>query len=291
MIKIENLTKSYDGNVVIKECNAIIKEGSINGLIGENGAGKSTLLRLLAGVLTPDSGNITIDDQKIYENPEVKGKIFFLSDEPFYGKTASLKNLCTLYSSFFKSFTKEEFKKHLARYRVDIDKPLSSFSKGMRRKSYIAAALASKADIILIDEAFDGLDPYSRQLFKKDIIDLISENPNTTVVIASHSLRELEDICDSYCLVDNGSISEEFMSKRESNLIKIRLAFAEEISFDASSLKPLMEKNDGRFKTLVVEASEEEARSFIEPYNPVVMDIAPLSLEEAFIYNKEREML
>lgn len=291
MIKIENLTKSYDGTIVIKDCNAIIKEGSINGLIGENGAGKSTLLRMLAGVLTPDSGTITVDDEPIYENPEVKGKIFFLSDEPFYGKTASLKNLCTLYSSFFDGFTKEEFKKHLTRYKINIDKPLNSFSKGMRRKSYICAALASKADIILIDEAFDGLDPYSRQMFKKDIIELISLNPKTTVVIASHSLRELEDICDSYCLVDNGSISEEFMSKRESNLLKVRLAFAEEINYDASSLKPLMENKDGRFVTLIAEASEEEIRNFFESLKPIVMDISPLSLEEAFIYSKEREML
>lgn len=289
MIEINNLTKSYDGQVVIKNCNAKINDGSINGLVGENGAGKSTLLRLIAGVLKADSGTIKLDGEEIFENPKAKAKIFFLADEPFYGKNAHIKDLTMLYSIFFDSFTKEEFKKNLIRYHVDIDKPLNSFSKGMRRKAYLAAALASHADIILIDEAFDGLDPYSRNEFKKDIIELIDKNPKTTVVIASHSLRELEDICDSYSLVDNGQISDEFMAATEMH--KVRLAFADEAPVDVDALNPLMVKRDGHFLTVVVEANEAKIRNFFEPYNPLMMDILPLTVEEAFIYNKERELL
>ena len=289
MIEITNLTKSYDGQVVIKNCNAKINDGSINGLVGENGAGKSTLLRLIAGVLKADSGSIKLDGEEIFENPNAKSKIFFLADEPFYGKNAHIKDLTMLYSIFFDRFTAEEFKKNLIRYHVDIDKPLNSFSKGMRRKAYLAAALASHADIILIDEAFDGLDPYSRNEFKKDIIDLIDKNPKTTVVIASHSLRELEDICDSYSLVDNGQISDEFMAAKE--IHKVRLAFADEAPVDVGALNPLMVKHDGHFLTVVVEASEARIRNFFEPYNPLMMDILPLTVEEAFIYNKERELL
>ena len=289
MIEISNLTKSYDGQVVIKNCNAKINDGSINGLVGENGAGKSTLLRLIAGVLKADSGSIKLDGEEIFENPRAKAKIFFLADEPYYGKNAHIKDLTTLYSIFFDSFTKEEFKKNLIRYHVDIDKPLNSFSKGMRRKAYLAAALASHADIILIDEAFDGLDPYSRNEFKKDIIDLIDKNPKTTVIIASHSLRELDDICDSYSLVDNGQISDEFLAAKEMH--KVRLAFADEATVDVDSLNPLMVKRDGHFLTIVVEGSEADIRSFFEPYKPLMMDILPLTVEEAFIYNKERELL
>lgn len=289
MIEITNLTKSYDGQVVIKNCNAKINDGSINGLVGENGAGKSTLLRLIAGVLKADSGTIKLDGEEIFENPKAKSKIFFLADEPFYGKNAHIKDLTMLYSIFFDGFTAQEFKKNLIRYHVDIDKPLNSFSKGMRRKAYLAAALASHADIILIDEAFDGLDPYSRNEFKKDIIDLIDKNPKTTVVIASHSLRELEDICDSYSLVDNGQISDEFMAATEMH--KVRLAFADEAPVDVDALNPLMVKRDGHFLTIVVEASEAKIRNFFEPYNPLMMDILPLTVEEAFIYNKERELL
>ena len=289
MIEISNLTKSYDGQVVIKNCNAKINDGSINGLVGENGAGKSTLLRLIAGVLKADSGSIKLDGEEIFENPRAKAKIFFLADEPYYGKNAHIKDLTTLYSIFFDSFTKEEFKKNLIRYHVDIDKPLNSFSKGMRRKAYLAAALASHADIILIDEAFDGLDPYSRNEFKKDIIDLIDKNPKTTVIIASHSLRELDDICDSYSLVDNGQISDEFLAAKEMH--KVRLAFTDEATVDVDSLNPLMVKRDGHFLTIVVEASEADIRSFFEPYKPLMMDILPLTIEEAFIYNKERELL
>ena len=289
MIEITNLTKSYDGQIVIKNCNAKINDGSINGLVGENGAGKSTLLRLIAGVLKADSGSIKLDGEETFESVSAKSKIFFLADEPYYGKSARIKDLVILYSSFFDSFTEEEFKKNLVNYHVNIDKPLNSFSKGMRRKVYLSAALASHADVILIDEAFDGLDPYSRNAFKKDLIELIDRNPKTTVVIASHSLRELGDICDSYSLVDNGQISEEFMEAK--NLHKVHLAFGDMVPTDISPLKPLMTKQDGHFLVIVTEETEEKIRAFFAPYKPLMLDIVPLTVEEAFIYNKEREML
>ena len=289
MIEITNLTKSYDGQIVIKNCNAKIHDGSINGLVGENGAGKSTLLRLIAGVLKADSGSIRLDGEEIFENPKAKAKIFFLADEPFYGKNAHIKDLTMLYTCFFDSFIPEEFKKNLVRYQVNIDKPLNSFSKGMRRKAYLAAALASHADIILIDEAFDGLDPYSRNEFKKDLIELIAKNPKTTVIIASHSLRELGDICDSYSLVDNGQVSDEFVQAK--NLHKVHLAFADEGPADLSALKPLAVKRDGHFLVVVTDESEVKIRAFFDQYKPLMLDIVPLTVEEAFIYNKEREML
>ena len=289
MIEISNLTKSYDGQIVIKNCNAKIHDGSINGLVGENGAGKSTLLRLIAGVLKADSGSIRLDGEEIFESPNAKSKIFFLADEPFYGKNAHIKDLTMLYTCFFDRFTPEEFKKNLVRYQVNIDKPLNSFSKGMRRKAYLAAALASHADIILIDEAFDGLDPYSRNEFKKDLIELIDKNPKTTVVIASHSLRELGDICDSYSLVDNGQISDDFVEAK--NLHKVHLAFTDEGPADLSALKPLMVKRDGHFLVIVTDETEVRIRAFFSQYKPLMLDIVPLTVEEAFIYNKEREML
>ena len=159
----------------------------------------------------------------------------------------------------------------------------------MRRKAYLAAALASHADIILIDEAFDGLDPYSRNEFKKDLIELIAKNPKTTVVIASHSLRELGDICDSYSLVDNGQISDEFVQAK--NLHKVHLAFGDSVPNDLHELQPIAVKRDGHFLVVVTDATEVKIRAFFAPYNPLMLDIVPLTVEEAFIYNKEREML
>ncbi len=212
-----------------------------------------------------------------------------MADEPFYGKNAHIKDLTMLYTCFFDRFTPEEFKKNLVRYQVNIDKPLNSFSKGMRRKAYLAAALASHADIILIDEAFDGLDPYSRNEFKKDLIELIAKNPKTTVIIASHSLRELGDICDSYSLVDNGQVSDEFVQAK--NLHKVHLAFGDKVPEDLSALQPLAVKRDGHFLVVVTDETEVKIRAFFAEYNPLMLDIVPLTVEEAFIYNKEREML
>lgn len=215
MIEIKNVSKSYGKEMVISECSATVKDSSIAGLIGVNGSGKSTLLRLIAGVLRPNSGEILYNGEPIYENPEAKKNIFFLPDEPFYGNSATTKSLVSIYSCFYPAFTSEEFQKYLLYFGITSTKTLSSFSKGMQRKVYLSAAFASHAKVLLLDEAFDGLDPLSRDLFKKCLIEFIGAEPSRSVIIASHSLRELEDICDSFCLVDGGENRREHLRFQE----------------------------------------------------------------------------
>jgi ABC-2 type transport system ATP-binding protein len=286
MIEIRNIKKAYDHEVVISHCTATIKDGSITGLIGVNGAGKSTLLRLLAGVLCPEEGLILYEGEPVYENAKVKQQIFFLPDDPFYGQSATSKTLESLYHCFFPAFTHEEYTKYLTLFGVLSQKPLSSFSKGMRRKVYIAAAFASHAETLLLDEVFDGLDPTSREIFKKCLIEFIAESPKHKVVIASHSLRELQDICDSFCLINDGLLEEGFSeASQSSKLHKVRLAFAEVIPLPSlSELHILHSAADGRFLTLIVEGEEKDISAKLAPLHPLVMDISSLSLEEAFIY-------
>jgi ABC-2 type transport system ATP-binding protein len=286
MIEIRNIQKAYDREVVISHCTATIKDGSITGLIGVNGAGKSTLLRLLCGVLCPEEGLILYDGQPVYENAKVKQNIFFLPDDPFYGPSATSKTLESLYRNFYPAFTHEEFTKYLTLFGVLSQKSLSSFSKGMRRKVYISAAFSSHAETLLLDEVFDGLDPTSREIFKKCLIEFIAESPKHKVVIASHSLRELQDICDSFCLINAGQLEEGFSEASESGkLHKVRLAFAEPLAVSSlSELHILNSAADGRFLTLIVEGNEDEIRAKLNSFHPLVMDISSLSLEEAFIY-------
>jgi ABC-2 type transport system ATP-binding protein len=286
MIEIRNIQKAYGHEVVISNCSATIKNGSITGLVGVNGAGKSTLLRILCGILSPEEGLVLYDGEPVYDNAKVKQNIFFLPDDPFYGPSATSKTLESIYRCFYPAFTPEEFKKYLTLFDVLSEKPLSSFSKGMRRKVYIAAAFSSHADTLLLDEVFDGLDPTSRELFKKCLIDFIAESPKHNVVIASHSLRELQDICDSFCLINAGRLEEGFSEDSEKGrLHKVRLAFAEPLALSAfTDLKILHSSVDGRFLTLIVEGEEEVIRAKLASFHPLVMDIASLSLEEAFIY-------
>ncbi|MCH3909947.1 MAG: ABC transporter ATP-binding protein [Bacilli bacterium] len=289
MIEIKNVSKSYGKEMVISECSATVKDSSIAGLIGVNGSGKSTLLRLIAGVLRPNSGEILYNGEPIYENPEAKKNIFFLPDEPFYGNSATTKSLVSIYSCFYPAFTSEEFQKYLLYFGITSTKTLSSFSKGMQRKVYLSAAFASHAKVLLLDEAFDGLDPLSRDLFKKCLIEFIGAEPSRSVIIASHSLRELEDICDSFCLVDGGKIDENiYASKKGKEYHKIRLAFKESLPISLfKEVNIVYSSVDGRFITLICEGDEKTLRSFFEKFSPLAIDVSPLSLEETFIYKTE----
>lgn len=285
MIEIKRVNKSYGPQVVIKDCSACVKDGSISGLIGVNGAGKSTLLRLAAGVYRPKSGSIAYDGAEVYENDEVKKNLFFLPDEPYYGNNATIKDLSFLYSSFYPSFTDLEFHKFLLAFGVDLRKPLREFSKGMRRKAYIAAAFAAHTPYLLLDEVFDGLDPASRDLFKKELISLLEEGSLRGVLIASHSLRELQDICDQFCFVNDGSIASGDFLASCGQTYRVSMAFSSQVDSHQFTLFPVLDcHQDGPFLTLIVQGKKEEVETYFASFHPLVMDVKSLSLEEAFIY-------
>ncbi len=205
MIKIENLTKNLGENKVLEGLDLIINDGDIFGLVGINGAGKSTLLRTISGVYEAESGSITYDGKDVFENPEVKKDIFFLSDNPYYPNNSSINNIIDFYKSFY-DIDVERFNKIINKFKLDTKKTINNFSKGMKRQLFIALAIAIGPKYLFLDEAFDGLDPLARLIFKRELSELIEEK-KITVIISSHSLRELEDICDKYGLLDKGKIN------------------------------------------------------------------------------------
>src|SRR5574344_2299165 len=288
MIRIDNLKKSYGESVVFAHVNTTFEEGKIHGLLGLNGAGKSTLLRLLAGVYDPDEGTIALDGQSLADNPRLKERIFFLSDDPYYSATATIKDVSAFYRSFYPSFSKEELIKNLRLLQVTSVGALSSFSKGMRRKVYIALAFASGCDVLLLDEVFDGLDPTARLAFKAMLGDFIIGNKEHTVIIASHSLRELEDIADSFTLLKDGKVERIHNEDDEGRLYKVQLAFAE--VFDPKKISGLTIKRikgDGRFLTLYIEGKQEEIEQNLHQFSPLLIQIKPASLEETFVEETE----
>ena len=217
MIKISNLNKSYGKHKVLENLNCNIKTNSIYGLIGANGAGKSTLLRIIADVIRKDSGAVLIDDREVEDNEKVKQKVAFLPDDLYFFPGYTMLDMAKFYQDMYKKFDLDYFKELATMLKLDVNAKVETFSKGMKRQVSLVCTLATNAEYMLFDETFDGLDPVIRNLMKK-IIAKQMESKCTTIIMTSHNLRELEDICDNLGLLYKGGILFESDSILNGNL-------------------------------------------------------------------------
>ena len=328
MIEIKDVMKSFENKNVLNHLNVTISSGSIFGLIGPNGAGKSTLLYLLNGISKCDEGSILFDGKDVYENPDVKKDILFISDDPYYFHFATIDEMKDFYLTFYPQFNLETYQHYVDLFRLPQNKPLKDYSKGMKRQAMFALALAIAPKYLLLDEAFDGLDPVMRLAFKKAINQIIDEN--MTVIISSHNLRELEDICDSFGILENGQMTTSGdLYEIKENIHKIQLAFKEELedicdsfgildngcmttSGDLYDIKDHIHKIQLAFKeelnkeefshldvlsfhkqsrviNMVVKGDINEIKDYLRMFNPIMLEVLPVNLEEIFIYEMERK--
>ena len=287
MIEIKNLSHSLGGKKILDNINLTLPEGSIMGLVGINGAGKTTLLRLISGVYVADEGEITCDGIPMSEEIARK-KLFFLPDDPYYTIYTTGKSLFELYKVFYPDIDRAVFLEHLANFGLDEKKPIRNFSKGMRRQLYIALALSVKPKYLLLDEAFDGLDPLARLAFKK-AINHAADEYGTSVLISSHSLRELEDFCDSYALIDKMTIaSSGDIAERVNRYCKFQLAFFNDFDEQMFAGLPVVSlEKTGRFARVVLEGREDEMKQALEKLNPAVVEQMTMDFEEMFIHEVE----
>ena len=288
MINVNIKKHTLGKTLVLENVNLNIPTGCIMGLVGINGAGKSTLLRLMSGVYTPEEGSISYDGRSPAEE-NTRKDIFFLPDDPYYTSQATCRSIFNMYKTFYPNIDEEIYRQLIGLYSLDEKKPIRNFSKGMRRQLYIAIALAVKPQYLLLDEAFDGLDPVSRKKFKEAIIDAVETN-GTTVLISSHSLRELEDFCDKFAIIDNKTVSTsgDITDKVES-FCKFQLAFTEEISDRVFFGLPVVTLNkNGKFISIVLEGNTDEMRELLLKLNPAVIEEMPIDFEEAFINEVEK---
>jgi ABC-2 type transport system ATP-binding protein len=286
MIEVKNIYKSFDEHLVLKELNLTLGKGTIFGLIGINGVGKSTFLRLIMGIIKPDQGDIKIDGKSVLFHDDIKKNLFYLSDQPPFNHQMTFKDLANLYKVFY-PFEDDTFTSILDMFGLTIDQNLSKISKGMKRQGYIALAFASGAKYLLLDEVFDGLDPAARLKFKKL---MISENHKDKIImITSHSLRELEDICDSFGMIDEGHFKRFGELDSELNKIKkyqIILNNLAELNRDHSLAKSLYHNQNGRILTLVIKSSE-HLDDYISNDLYHVADELPISFEEYFMITQK----
>ena len=288
MIKVTNASKHFGDFTALNKMNAEIAEGSIYGLIGSNGAGKSTFLRLITGIYQAEGGSVEIDGEPVWNNPKAKKKFLYVPDELFFLPGANMNRMAKMYKDYYPDFDEERYNLLTERFGLDPKANISTFSKGMKRQAATILALACKPQYLFFDETFDGLDPVMRKLVKDEIMEDVKER-KITVVITSHSLRELEDVCNQLTLLHKGGvIFESDVVNLKTALFKIQVSFNEE--YDESKFEGIDVINfskKGRVSNFIARGNREEVIAKIEAMNPLLVDVLHLSLEEVFVYEME----
>ena len=288
MIKIDKLSKKYEKDYVLKDLSCTILDNSIYGLVGANGSGKSTLLRTIMGIYEADSGVISVSGESVYDNEIIKQKMVFVQDDLFFYPGYTLMDTARYYQSMYKDFDINYLKELAGMLNLSLDKKISTFSKGMKRQCALICAICTNADYMFFDETFDGLDPVIRNTMKKILIKQMNKK-DTTIVMTSHNLRELEDICDNLGLLYQGGILfESDVDTIKTNMFKVQLSF--ENNFDKEDFEDfdiLSFKKTGSVATIIIKDNDGKSKNKLEKMKPLILDYLPLTLEEVFIYEME----
>ncbi len=288
MIEIKNVSKCFEKVKALDRLSLTVNDGTVFGLVGSNGAGKSTLLRVINGVFKSDVGEVLIDGENVFENISIKNKCFFVSDYPYFSNSATIENTAFLYRKIYSNWDEEYYKKLCSTFPLNIKDKIINMSKGMQRQSALILALSTRPKYLFLDEIFDGLDPVVRQLVKKLIAADVIDN-GMTVMIASHNLRELEDICDYIGLLHKGGILlEKELDELKLGIHKVQIAFNDDVDesiFD--ELEIVNKSRSGNLFRLTIRGAEDSFMPQLRALNPAFMEALPLTLEEVFINEME----
>ena len=283
MIKTKALTKFYGDFKALDDVSIDVKQGSVYGLVGPNGAGKTTLLKILTGVYRQNQGQVSILEQVVEDNEGLKQKICFIPDELYYFPMATIKSMADFYSDLYDVFDFNRFNKIQGLLGIDVNKRISQLSKGMKKQVAFWLAICTKPEVMILDEPVDGLDPVMRRQVWSLLLQDVAER-QMTVLVSSHNLRELEDVCDYVGILHKGKlILERDLDELKTDIHKIQVAFKEE-NVDLEILMPLKEISVGSVRTVIVKGDRKDIENQLQMLSPVVMDFIPLTLEEIFIY-------
>lgn len=286
MIEAKAVTKSFDGFLALNDLNMTVPKGSIYGLVGPNGAGKSTILRHLCGVYRPDSGVITVEGQPVYENPAIKERMVVIPDDVYYYGSASVREMMKFYRGMYPTFSMERFEKLAEAFpEVDAKRPIRRMSKGMQKQAAFWLAMSCCPDYLLLDEPVDGLDPVMRRQVWSLLMGDVAER-GTTVLVSSHNLRELEDVCDHVGILSHGQVViERSLSQLQGTTVKLQVAFPDGVQPGLpQGMEVLHQSQLGRVYTYIVRGRADEVQQQVEAIRPLFVEALPLSLEEIFIY-------
>ena len=279
MLQVKNVTKTFGAFKALDNLSMTVPKGTVYGLVGPNGAGKSTIIRLLTGVYTPDSGVLEMDGQPVYENVAAKERIGYIPDEIFYFPSATLEDMRKFYKGIYPKFDDVLFERLYEIFNLPPKSPLRRFSKGMQKQAAFHLAICCRPEVLILDEPVDGLDPVMRRQVWSLILSDVAER-GTTVLISSHNLRELEDICDHVGIMDHGKmLLEKSLADMQGSTVKLQI-----VGECPEKLEVLHESKSGRLSTYIIRGSADAVTTAVRETNPVYFDVLPLSLEEIFIY-------
>jgi ABC-2 type transport system ATP-binding protein len=288
MIKAYNLTKRFDDFTALDSFSTQIPEGTIYGLVGSNGSGKSTLLRTISGIYRPDAGSVEVEGKAPFENPDVKNHIFHVADDLYFLPQSTMNDMADFYGGLYSGFDAETYKATCERFPINPKGKINNFSKGMKRQVALILALSCQPKYLLLDEAFDGLDPVIRGALRKILADQIAER-GMTVVIASHNLRELEDLCDFMGLLHQGKvIFEREIDEVKLGFCKVQAAFTVQPDRAALEQMNVMQlEQTGSVLSMIVRGNSTEILDYMDTLNPLFVETVPLTLEEVFVHEME----
>lgn len=288
MIKVDRVSKKYDNDFVLNNLSFNIKDNCIYGLVGANGAGKSTLLRIIMGIFDANMGSVTIDGEEVSHNVKLKQKMVFIPDDLFFYPGYTLIDMAKYYQSMYDEFDMDYLRELAKLLKIKENVKISNFSKGMKRQCALICAIATNADYMFFDETFDGLDPVIRNVMKKIIVKQMNKK-KTTIVMTSHNLRELEDICDNLGLLYQGGILfESEIDTIKTNMYKVQISLKGDFDKDDfSDIDLLSYKKNGSVATLIIKDVDNTSKKKLAKKNPIILDYLNLTLEEIFIYEME----
>ncbi|MDP4099072.1 ABC transporter ATP-binding protein [Paenibacillus sp. P96] len=286
MIELGEVTKRFQGEAAVDGLTLVVRKGSIFGLLGSNGAGKTTLLKMIAGIYKPDEGGVAIEGETVYENPKVKQRMFFLPDSPYFFPQSSIEQMARFYRSVYPGWNEERYAMLGGVFKLDTKRKLSRFSKGMRRQAAFWLAFSCMPDLLVLDEPIDGLDPVMRRHVKNLLFQDAAER-GMTVIISSHNLREIEDLCDHVAIMHKGRlVLEKEVDDLKEDTHKIQIAFREQAHEQVMEerLDVLHKETRGSVVLYIVRGEREDVSRIVKSFDPYVFDVLSLTLEEIFIY-------
>jgi len=282
-IELRGVTKSFDGFMALSELNMNVTKGAVYGLVGPNGAGKTTVIRHLAGVLRPDKGEVLVDGESVYENTDIKGRMVCVPDDVFYFLPASTRDMMKFWRGVYPHFDEKRYAALAEAFSVDEKQSIRRLSRGMQKQATIRLALSARPELLVLDEPMDGLDPVMRRQVWSLILSDVAEY-GMTVLVSSHNLRELEDVCDHVGILNKGRcLLERSLSQLQDNVSKVLIALPDEAKLP-EGLELLHESRMGKLRTLILRGGAQELTTALSVLNPLYMDVVPLTLEEIFIY-------
>ena len=279
MLELKNVTKTFSSFRALDDLNMMVPQGAVYGLVGPNGAGKSTAIRHMTGIYRPDRGSVLLNGKPIYENVAAKSTIGYIPDDVFYFPSATMEEMKQFYKGIYPSFDEELYQRLFDAFALPKKTPIRRYSKGMQKQAAFHLTLCTHPEVLILDEPVDGLDPVMRRQVMSLILTDVAEH-GTTVLISSHNLRELEDVCDHVGIMDHGKmLLEKSLADMQGVTHKLQI-----VGEAPNGLDVLHESSSGRLKTLIVRGKLSEIQMKVAAAKPVYFDILPLSLEEIFIY-------